>query len=323
MISFIVIGRNEGWKISKCLQSVFNAIKQNKLEKCEVIYVDSKSTDDSIDRAKKFEDIKIFQITGTCNAAIARNIGAKESKGNILFFIDGDIEINPEFIKISIDEFGKLVYSFISGQVININYNKNNQFISETIMYPAVKNSDKFFSTSGGIFLMDRSLWLEAGGMDNNFKRGQDHDLTLRLAKKGIPLMRKSAVICKHHTIAYTHEDRLWKTLFSGDIAYSNSFLFRKHFFNKNIYKKILKTNYSALALIITIFLLLSLKTMFVFSFYLLPILYKTIKNRNKIFWRNIELFIFFIVRDLFFLFYLFMPIKKIQSKDFQYNRIH
>ena len=71
MISFIIIGRNEGWKLSKCFESVFKTIKQNKLEKYEVIYVDSDSTDDSIKRAQSNNCIKTFKITSKPNAAIA------------------------------------------------------------------------------------------------------------------------------------------------------------------------------------------------------------------------------------------------------------
>lgn len=93
MISFIIIGRNEGWRLEKCFTSVFKTIKKDNIESFEVIYVDSKSTDNSVNVAKSYEEIKVFQIVGVCNAAIARNVGAKEAKGDILFFIDGDMEI--------------------------------------------------------------------------------------------------------------------------------------------------------------------------------------------------------------------------------------
>ncbi len=59
-ISFIIIGRNEGWKLTKCLESVMRAIKFNRLSNYEVFYVDSKSTDDSIHRAKRFKTQRCF-----------------------------------------------------------------------------------------------------------------------------------------------------------------------------------------------------------------------------------------------------------------------
>ena len=85
-ISFIIIGRNEGWKLTNCLKSVFNTITYNKLDNYEIIYVDSKSTDNSIESVKQFKNVKIFQLTIDYNAAIARNVGANKSKGQVLFF---------------------------------------------------------------------------------------------------------------------------------------------------------------------------------------------------------------------------------------------
>ena len=86
MISFIIIGRNEGWKLTKCLQSVFDTISFNNIDKYEVIYGDSKSEDDSIDRVKRFSNVSIISLTGEINAAIARNVGVNHSKGSVLFY---------------------------------------------------------------------------------------------------------------------------------------------------------------------------------------------------------------------------------------------
>ena len=86
MISFVIFGHNEGWKLTNCLKSVFLTIKYNGLTMYEVIYIDSKSTDDSIERAKKFKEVKIYKLTADYNSAIARNIGSQKSIGEVLFF---------------------------------------------------------------------------------------------------------------------------------------------------------------------------------------------------------------------------------------------
>jgi len=103
MISFIIIGRNESWKLTKCIESVFDTAKYSSLEDYEVLYVDSQSTDNSIELVNEFNGINVFLIKGECNAAIARNIGAVEAKGDILFFIDGDMEIIPSFLNEVLD----------------------------------------------------------------------------------------------------------------------------------------------------------------------------------------------------------------------------
>ena len=76
----------KGWKLNRCFESIFSTIDFNSINKYEIIYVDSKSHDNSIDIARKFKKIKIFSITGICNAAIARNIGAKEANGDCFIF---------------------------------------------------------------------------------------------------------------------------------------------------------------------------------------------------------------------------------------------
>ena len=93
MISFIVIGYNEGHKLKTCFKSIYKCVEFNRLPSYEVIYVDSKSDDKSLEIVKEFPSIKAFTILGDCNAAIGRNIGAIEAKGSILFFVDADIHL--------------------------------------------------------------------------------------------------------------------------------------------------------------------------------------------------------------------------------------
>jgi len=323
MISFIIIGKNEGWKLTKCLESVYLAIKQNHLKDYDVIYVDSKSTDNSIERAKKFIKTQIFMLTGEINAAIARNIGVHESKGEILFFIDGDMEINADFIWKSINKSGELIYKFVSGQVINLNYDKNDVYLSEELMYPDLKKGDQYFPISGGVFLIKRSLWEEVKGMDISFRRGQDHDLALRLAKRGILLLRKADVICKHHTISYAHQDRIWNTLISGDVAYYSSFIFMKHFFNKYIIQKTVRENYTTLFLVFCSCLMIFFQTLLLYSLYFIVILFKVYKNKKKRVFDNFELFVYYIIKDILFIFYLFKSKRKVRITDIKYSRIN
>jgi glycosyltransferase involved in cell wall biosynthesis len=118
MISFIIIGKNEGWRLKKCLHSIAYIIEQDKIVDYEIIYVDSKSTDNSVELAKQ-HGAKVYLVIGECNAAIARNIGAKEAIGDILFFIDGDMELLSGFLP-KVIENGKLVYPFVSGLFIDV-----------------------------------------------------------------------------------------------------------------------------------------------------------------------------------------------------------
>ena len=159
-ISFIVIGKNEAKNLQKCFHSIFDTINYNNLKKYEVIYVDSKSTDDSITRAKKFPKVKIFHITGHCNAAIGRNIGAKEAKGDVFFFIDGDMEIKSSFLPLVYNEKSGLRCQLVSGQVKNYNYDKEDNLLGTSYQFKKLIK-EKYFTTAGGIFLIKKRLWDE------------------------------------------------------------------------------------------------------------------------------------------------------------------
>ena len=322
MISFIIIGRNEGWKLTKCLQSVFNTVKTSNLQKYEVIYVDSKSSDDSIERVKLFSEVSIYQLTTIYNAAIARNLGANKAKGDVLFFIDGDMEISLEFLSLVYSEESGLKYPFVSGQLKNYNYNKQGKFLNNTWQYKQVLNGDRYFTTTGGIFLIERDIWKAVGGMDNRFKRGQDLELALSIAQKGIKILRKKEIIANHHTISYTHKTRLWKTLFSGDISYSNSFLLRKHILNPQAYVKIAKSNYTLLSFFFFLGISLFLHNFYFLSGYIIILIFKVYKQKKKNLLEIMELFLFYPVRDLVFLFYLFVPMKKINSTEIHFIKI-
>lgn len=312
MISFIIIGRNEGWKISKCIESVYKTIKFNLIYNYEIIYVDSNSTDDSISRIKKFSEVKIIMLVTDFNSAIARNVGAKESRGNILYFIDGDMEIQESFLSL-IFKNGEIVYPFISGQYINYFYDKNNELIKMNIYDKSIQNEDKYKVVTGGLFVIERKYWELVGGMREVYKRSQDIDLGLRLAKRGMKLLRKKELMAIHHTVSYRDKDRMWKMLLNTNAElYGKSLLYRNHIFNKYIYSIIIRNDYSLVFLIFSIIISIYLNPFFLFLYFFV-IFIRAIKSSKQDFLSFINLFFYFFIRDIKVLvgFFFFFPKKK------------
>lgn len=319
MITFIIIGKNEGWKLKKCFNSVFIFIEKNKIHNFEVIYVDSKSSDESIKIAEEFSQIRIFQITGICNAAVARNIGAKESIGNVLFFIDGDMEIDYNFYKVAFTEKNNLVYPFISGGLINFNYDSDWNFLAESVYGRNVKE-DKYDHTTGGIFIVEKDLFNEVGGIKTKFKTNEDNDFGLRLSKVGYPILRKKEIIAKHNTIPYNDNKRTWQLLFNGSDVYS-IVLFREHLINIHSIRKFAFENYPLLMLIISLAIFIFFNFKYLFIIYLSFVFFKSFNYDKKI---NIKTFfnmLKIIVRDImrFFSLFLFFP----KNKKIEYKKIN
>jgi len=317
MVSFIIIGRNEGWKLTKCFQSVIDTINYNKLENHEIIYVDSQSTDDSIERAKKFSEIKIFQIIGQCNAAIARNIGAKESSGDTLFFIDGDMEILPEFLPLVFEEEKKLKYDFVSGQLIDHFYDVANNLLYKKNHISI--NKEQYKETTGGIFLINRELWDSVNGMKTKYRVNEDLDLGLRLSQKGTKLLRKIEVLAKHHTVSYKDSSRMWYNLFHG-LEFYKVTLLRDHYNNLFFLKKFLRENYTSILLLFVIIASIKFANPQFILIYLSVALIRSGINMKKDVSRILSRFIYFALRDvsIWFAFFLFWP----KGKNMGYRKI-
>lgn len=185
MVSFIVIGKNEAKNLNKCFSSIKFAIKENSLENTEIIYVDSNSSDNSIEIAKRYKVEKIILLTSIMNAAIARNIGASYALGKILVFLDGDMEINRFFLGKAINN-GILVHPLIGGRVLDRLIDEDGQICSDEIHHN--KEKSYFKPITGGAFIINTNLWRAIEGMDNRFSCGEDPELGLRLAQKGVLL---------------------------------------------------------------------------------------------------------------------------------------
>jgi len=314
MISFIVIGHNEEKNLKRCFESIFNTIEYNRIKDYEVIYVDSKSTDRSIIIAQKFKGVKIFLIKGYCNAAVGRNIGAKESHGKVLFFIDGDMEIEKEFLSHVLDPNANLKYNFVSGQVIDVV-----EGISIKVRNILKNNSSETISkvSPGGIFIIRKECWNLVKGMKTKFNTGEEADLVYRLIKKGFFFTRRSEIITKHYTYMNLDLGKMWKGIISKAAFYPRCVTYRDHFTNKFLYYGMWASDKTFMLIFISIVLILLMPiTMpYLIFIYLLAILLRSIKQNKKI--SGIKYLFYFLVLDFLNLIYLFIFFPKNKKLDY------
>ena len=276
MTGFIIIGKNEGTKLVRCIHSILKTIEEDNIGDYEIIYVDSNSSDGSIELVKEIKgNIKIYGITGKASPAIGRNIGAAESNADLYCFMDGDMELVGDFLPKVIDETGGMKYPFVSGQFENVYYDLNDQRTGSELYMKNVLSGDRYQPTTGGLFIIEKGLWDSVGGMDTRFITGEDLDLGLRLARKGHLLLRKKELFAIHHTRHYKSRSRIWKDLFAGKTLYARGVLYRKHIWllNPYIFKRILKSDPSCLLLILSGLLTFITKAYYMLLIYLLGII--------------------------------------------------
>jgi len=92
-ISVIIPAYNEEKHIAQCLQSLNNQT----LKPLEVIVVDDGSNDGTLKIIHNSDFVLIKQ--NHLGAGTARNLGANKSRGEILVFVDADMEFDKNFLK--------------------------------------------------------------------------------------------------------------------------------------------------------------------------------------------------------------------------------
>lgn len=314
MISYIVIGRNEGWKLKLCFESINKSIIENSYIQSEVIYVDSASTDNSIEIANSFEFVKTYTLTADYNAPIARNVGASVATGSILYFIDGDMEIEPAFLKNVINYNGNLCYGFVGGYYIGKYYDKNWNYLYERQFPPAKKfKTDYFEAFTGGLFIISKNHWDSVKGMKPYLTGGADPDLAVRLAKKGVFKLWINKPMAIHHTIENKRTGKIKHYLNTRNLR-GYILPYRDNITSFYSLKRLIRSMYMSLFLIL-ILVTSFFNATFAFIALLLYLLATVIKSWIK--FKNIKQTILLIFKDLVFLFgFLFYwPSNKVHIK--------
>lgn len=313
LISFIVIGKNEDKNLRRCFAGIYKFIDVNAISSFEIIYVDSKSSDDTLDIARSFADIKTYQITGQCNAAVGRNVGATVANGKVLYFIDADMEIIPSFHSEVFTSDGSLKYPAVSGLIKDVE--------SGTVTHVRYEKMDLPFFTKetldGGIFLMKRDVWQRLKGMRTKFRTGEDGDLGLRMAKLNIPFRRIKRPITLHHTVSYHDKTRMWQMVWNKSIFYWRCVLYREHFFNREMYGLLWKNDKSLLFLSMALVFGISVPKYLVplTIAYLIIVLLRSI--RQKRYNQVIEFIAYYIIVDLLNIVFFFTFFPKRISEAF------
>ena len=206
-VSFVVVAKNEEFGIDKCLAS----LSKMQLNDCEIICVDSGSTDDTLSVMKRYAAnssiIQIYQCKGYVNSAIARNVGLKHISKKNIFFVDGDVELNQDFIVEALEIINSGKATIVTGQLSEIYYTSDYSKEVRRVVDRFSINEEKKVYLSGGCFIVGASLLKKVGLWDEQMDRNQDIDFTLRLSRGGyflaIPISMGT-----HHTLSYS--ERPW-----------------------------------------------------------------------------------------------------------------
>lgn len=176
-ISIIIPTKNEEKNILRCLRSIK---KQKVKADVEIILVDNYSSDKTQKIAKPYAD---SIIESGPERSAQRNVGARKAKGNWLFFVDADMELDDGVLK----ECLTIVKDSIVSPIIIV----NEKAIGHTFLGKAFaleKNCYQYASWLQAARFFPRAFFLKLGGYDEKLIAGEDWDITQQFREKGFPL---------------------------------------------------------------------------------------------------------------------------------------
>ena len=134
-ISVIIPVYNEEKVIGSCLES----LAKQTYKDLEIIVIDDGSTDKSvaiIENSKlKIANLLLLKQKHVGPGA-ARNLGASKAKGDILVFVDADMEFEPDFV-------GKLIAPIVAGKSIGT-FSKDEYLLNKNNVWARCWNLERF-----------------------------------------------------------------------------------------------------------------------------------------------------------------------------------
>ena len=216
-VGLVAIGRNEGQRLRQCLLSVIGKVA------C-VVYVDSGSTDGSIELARSLGvEVVELDLSTPFTAARARNAGfahllQTDAQIEFVQFIDSDCEVVEGWLDYAQSELeaqpnvavvcGRRRERFpeqsIYNQLCDIEWNTP---VGET-------------KACGGDSMMRVEAFQQAGGFNSTLIAGEEPELCVRLRQKGWKILRLDAEMTRHDA-QMTRFGQWWKRTLRAGHAYA------------------------------------------------------------------------------------------------------
>jgi GT2 family glycosyltransferase len=188
-LGIVAIGRNEGERFVRCVESLVREAPG-----CTIIYVDSGSTDGSVEFARGM-GVEVVQLdmSRPFTAARARNAGLErllEVSPSVQFvqFIDGDCEVIAGWLEAGVAALaGDERLAAVSGRLRERFPERSIYNRLADIEWDRPVGEEK---SCGGVAMMRVSRVREVGGFDSGLIAGEEPELCARMRERGGRIMR-------------------------------------------------------------------------------------------------------------------------------------
>lgn len=209
-VSIIILTYNSAGFIENLLKSLKDFKKDS-----EVVLVDNNSSDNTVEIAKNFGDVRVFKTEKNLGFSRGINFGAEKANGEYLLFINPDaVYENGELIDL-IKILKKENVGIVGGKLLDYDGNVEksagkffNLFETLLIVFGLDENLGVRFSpktltkvdfVSGGLMMVSSDLFKKLGGFDEKFfMYVEDMEFCFRAKKEGYETVFFPNVIFSH-----------------------------------------------------------------------------------------------------------------------------
>lgn len=193
-IGVVIIGRNEGERLIACIRSV-RAVAD------AMVYVDSGSTDGSVDAAASLgADVVSLDMSTPFTAARARNAGYRRLKEThapaFVQFVDGDCEIAGRWLETAQDFLE--THADVAIAVAHVREKFPERTIYNRLCNREWAGPAGEAEICGGNAFIRASALDETGGYDPALIAGEEPELCVRLREKKLRIYRLDAEMARH-----------------------------------------------------------------------------------------------------------------------------
>jgi glycosyltransferase involved in cell wall biosynthesis len=213
MLSIVVIGKNEAENLQRLAKSIDALIDVCDFP-VETLFVDSASTDQSLDIARTHFDkvIELVPSDGLC-ASAGRYVGTIAARYPWVFYLDGDMEVCPQFFSVvqNIRNSEEECMGYVGLYV----HHFNNGSIAVQGFFGGVLKS-QWAAQFGGAVILRRSAVLRVGNWDPSIYGKEEMELYARLGDGKRVVKYVGVPMINHYSEYFTRFELLARLLYPG-----------------------------------------------------------------------------------------------------------
>lgn len=217
-IGVVVIGRNEGERLRRCLASLLDSTQS-------IVYVDSGSSDDSVPMSRSMGvEVVELDLRTAFTAARARNEGFRRlirirPALKYVFFVDGDCEVLPGWVDVATRFLdSRPDVAAVCGRLRERHPDKSVYNLLCDIEWESYPLGEA--KMVGGNAVMRVEAFQQVNGFRPDLICGEEPELCVRLRQKGWRIWQLQTEMALHDAALY-HFSQWWKRMVRGGYAYA------------------------------------------------------------------------------------------------------